>query len=85
MSGIDKQLTELLKGKVIERVDVSAFPDIFIFFEDGTSLYYEYDKLIYNLTHGDEISLNISVSDKNKKELLKDKINRVYHIKSGWC
>jgi len=39
MSKINEELTELLKGKVIKKISVTAFPDIVIEFEDGTVLH----------------------------------------------
>ena len=84
MTGLDEELTELLKGKIIDRISVEAFPDIFIFFDDGTSLYYEFDTLTMTQTDGDEKNLLIRVSDNNKKDVFRDKIDRIYRRRHDW-
>lgn len=79
MSEIDKKLTELLKGKIVEKVETAAFPDIFIHFNDGTTLYYEFEDIVYNREIGDEKILNIHISGTENKDKFNDSIKLIYH------
>lgn len=54
MSEINEELTKLLKGKVVKKIYVTAFPDIRVEFEDGTMLQYIVQTITKNVTNGDE-------------------------------
>lgn len=54
MSKINEDLTELLKGKVIKKMSVTAFPDIVIEFEDGIVFHCVCEWKGSKITTGDE-------------------------------
>lgn len=73
----DKRLTGLLKGKVIEKIETSAFPDVFIHFEDGDIMHCEFEYNAQNIENGDEQILNIDIND------LREKRKRTYRVTSN--
>lgn len=85
MSEIDEKLTELLKGKVVKNVQTGAFPDVFMVFEDGTTLHYDFTTSISESTNGDSKGLEICVSNLiTKEELFEDEIEKTYRTSGRW-
>lgn len=80
---IDSYLSHLLKGMKIEKIETSAFPDVFIHLENETILHFDFVTFIQNKTDGDERNLSITVSKKNKR-IFEDDIKTSYHTSGGF-